>query len=109
MLIISVIAIIYYIFSFFEYHYVYLGLFITPVGITASILIFKKKRIGVILALIWSAFQFLSVQIDSLYYNFIRFLDLTLYFSIGGVGFGINIFAIVLFYLFFIKRKELDI
>jgi hypothetical protein len=109
MLIVSILAVIYYIFSFFEYHYVYLGLFITPVGITASILIFKKKRIGVILALIWSAFQFLSVQIDSLYYNFIQFLDLSLYFSIGGVSFGINIFAIVLFYLFFIKRKELDI
>ncbi|NAT10334.1 hypothetical protein C4E22_02090 [ANME-1 cluster archaeon AG-394-G06] len=72
-------------------------------------MIFEKKRVGVILALIWSALQFLSLQIDSFGFNFIQFLDLRFYFSIGGADFGINLFAIVLFCLFFIKRNELDI
>jgi hypothetical protein len=109
MLIISMMTVIYYIFLFFEIHAVYLGFFVSPLGIIASILIFKKKRIGVILALIWSALQFLSVQTDSLYYDFIQFSGLGFYFSIGGEVFGINFFAIVLFYFFFIKRKELEI
>ena len=109
MLILSIMAIIDYIFLFFELHYVHLGVLVSALGITASILIFEKKRVGLILALIWSALQFLSLQIDSFGFNFIQFLDLRFYFSIGGADFGINLFAIVLFCLFFIKRNELDI
>ena len=82
MLILSIMAIIDYIFLFFELHYVHLGVLVSAVGITASILIFEKKRVGVILALIWSALQFLSLQIDSFGFNFIQFLDLRFYFSI---------------------------
>lgn len=109
MLILSIMAIIDYIFVFFELHYVHLGVLVSALGITASILIFEKKRVGVILALIWSALQFLSLQIDSFGFNFIQFLDFRFYFSIGDADFGINLFAIVLFCLFFIKRHELDI
>jgi len=109
MLILSIMAIIDYIFLFFELHYVHLGVLVSALGIAASILIFEKKRVGVILALIWSALQFLSLQIDSFGFNFIQFLDFRFYFSIGGADFGINLFAIVLFCLFFIKRHELDI
>ena len=109
MLILSIMAIIDYIFVFLELHYVHLGVLVSALGITASILIFEKKRVGVILALIWSALQFLSLQIDSFGFNFIQFLDFRFYFSIGDADFGINLFAIVLFCLFFIKRHELDI
>ena len=109
MLILSIMAIIDYIFLFFEIAYLHLGVLVSALGIAASILIFEKKRVGVILALIWSALQFLSLQIDSFGFNFIQFLDLRFYFSIGGADFGINLFAIVLFCLFFIKRHELDI
>lgn len=109
MLILSIMAIVDYIFVFFELHYVHLGVLVSALGIAASILIFEKKRVGVILALIWSALQFLSLQIDSFGFNFIQFLDFRFYFSIGDADFGINLFAIVLFCLFFIKRHELDI
>lgn len=109
MLILSIMAIIDYIFVFLELHYVHLGVLVSALGTTASILIFEKKRVGVILALIWSALQFLSLQIDSFGFNFIQFLDFRFYFSIGDADFGINLFAIVLFCLFFIKRHELDI
>ena len=109
MLILSIMAIIDYIFLFSEIAYLHLGVLVSALGIAASILIFEKKRVGVILALIWSALQFLSLQIDSFGFNFIQFLDLRFYFSIGDADFGINLFAIVLFCLFFIKRNELDI
>ena len=109
MLILSIMAIIDYIFLFSEIAYLHLGVLVSALGIAASILIFEKKRVGVILALIWSALQFLSLQIDSFGFNFIQFLDLRFYFSIGDADFGINLFAIVLFCLFFIKRNEWDI
>lgn len=109
MLILSIMAIVDYIFLFSELHYVHLGVLVSALGIAASILIFEKKRVGVILALIWSALQFLSLQIDSFGFNFIQFLDFRFYFSIGDADLGINLFAIVLFCLFFIKRHELDI
>ncbi|RCV63198.1 hypothetical protein C5S53_15230 [Methanophagales archaeon] len=109
MIILSIMSIVDYIFVFFELQYVHLGVLVSALGITASILIFENKRVGVILALVWSALQILTIQIDSFCFNFIQFLDLRFYFSIDDANFGINIFAIILFCLFFIKREELDI
>lgn len=110
MLLMSILSLLNYTFIFIQIKFIHLGFIISFLGIISSILIFKKNKFGSMGGLIWSGSQIISFMMRDLVVNLVQFFDLSI--KLGSISdqsqvIKINFLAIMLFYLFYIKRKEI--
>ena len=109
MLILSSICLLSNAYSFFKTGFIDFSVIVSILGIVSSVLLFKRIKFGWYLSLIWCAVQILVLRIGYVFIRLAQIFDFTLKLDLMpdlNLMIGINVLAILLGYLFLMKRKE---
>lgn len=108
-LIMSILGLYNYLLVFIQIRYIHLGFLISLLGIISSILIFNKKRWGLILGIIWTAVQIPILQIGNFVLNLSQFLQFHISITDINTTFkniSINLLAILILYFLIRNLKN---
>ena len=110
LLIMSLLALVSYTWMFYKIKFIHFGIINSLLGVVGFFFIRRKNKIGLTLALVWSALQIISIQYNAFTLSLIQFFDLSIRFSLISepyVLIKIDFLAILLFYLFYKKRSKM--
>ena len=112
MLILSLVGFVGYILAFFQMKIVFLGIFVSLIGIVGSVMLLSNKIFfGTLTGMLWSALQIIIYQYNDLVLDFKQMLDLSysyIYNSETFIAIKINFLAVLLFFLFYKKFSEFE-
>lgn len=95
-----------YIILFFQINYIHLGFLISFLGVIAAILMFNKKKAGLVLAISWAIVQIPVFEIGDFVFNLSQFFEFNIsILDINSTFKNISINLLAIFLLYFLIQE----